>query len=93
MTNAGGKIIRDGLILGYDADDRSMKLYKNGVQVGNTYTYDYNFTSTNFLIGTNHSAFYEVMHGNISQYKQYSRALPISEIQTLFNNEKSRYGL
>lgn len=27
MTNAGGKIIRDGLILGYDADDRSSRFY------------------------------------------------------------------
>jgi hypothetical protein len=72
---------------------RTLKLFKNGVQAGSTYTYDYNFTSTTPYIGANHSGISEVMGGNIANVSYYNRALTESEIQQNYNALKSRFGL
>jgi hypothetical protein len=47
---------------------RNLKLYRNTIQAGSTYTFDYNFTSTTPIIGANHSSFGELMGGNISMF-------------------------
>ena len=72
---------------------RTLTLYKNGVQAGGTYTFDYNFTSTTPIIGANHSAFSEVMGGNVSNVSYYNRALSAAEIQQNFNALRGRYGI
>jgi hypothetical protein len=72
---------------------RTLKLYRNGVQAGSTYTYDYNFTSTTPVIGRNHSYFPEVMRGNISNVSYYNKELSTAEIQQNYNALKWRYGL
>jgi hypothetical protein len=70
---------------------RTLKLYRNGVQAGSTFTTDYNFTSTTPVIGRNHSAFSEVMRGNISNVSYYNRELTAEEIQKNYNALKGRY--
>jgi len=70
---------------------RTLKLYRNGVQAGSTYTYDYNFTSTTPIIGANHSSFAEIMRGNISNVLYYNRELTELEIQQNYNALKGRY--
>jgi hypothetical protein len=72
---------------------RTLKLFKNGVQAGSTYTYDYNFTSTTPYIGANHSGISEVMGGNIANVSYYNRALTASEIQQNFNALRSRFSI
>jgi hypothetical protein len=64
---------------------RNIKLYRNGAQVGNTYTADYNFTAQPFLIGVNQSSFAEVMHGSIDETRIYNRALSPAEIKKLYD--------
>jgi hypothetical protein len=70
---------------------RNLKLYRNTIQAGSTYTFDYNFTSTTPIIGANHSSFGELMGGNISNVSIYNRALSAAEIQQNYNATKSRY--
>jgi hypothetical protein len=70
---------------------RTLKLYRNGVQAGSTYTYDYNFTSTTPYIGRNHSYAPESMRGFISNATYYNRELTASEIQQNYNALKGRY--
>jgi hypothetical protein len=72
---------------------RNLKLYRNAAQAGSTYTYDYNFTSTNPNIGANHSAYSELMTGNIASVSYYNRELLASEVLQNFNAQKSRFGL
>jgi len=72
---------------------RTLKLYRNGVQAGSTYTYDYNFTSTTPIIGANHSSFAELMRGNISNVLYYNRELTEAEVQQNFNALRGRYGI
>jgi hypothetical protein len=72
---------------------RTLKLYRNGVQAGSTYTYNYNFTSTTPIIGANHSSFAELMRGNVSNVSYYNRALTAAEISQNFNALRSRYGI
>ena len=72
---------------------RTLKLYRNGVQAGSTYTYNYNFTSTTPLIGANHSSFAELMRGNISNVSYYNRALSAAEISQNYNALRSRFGI
>jgi hypothetical protein len=70
---------------------RNVKLYGNTIQVGSTYTYNYNFTSTTPIIGANHSALHELMRGNISNVSYYNRALTAAEIQQNYNALVGRY--
>ena len=70
---------------------RTLKLYRNGVQAGSTYTYDYNFTSTTPYIGRNHSYAPESMRGFISNTTYYNRELTAAEVQQNYNALKGRY--
>jgi hypothetical protein len=72
---------------------RNLKLYRNGVQAGSTYTTDYNFTASTPNIGANHSSYSELMRGNISNITYYNRALTASEVLQNYNSNKSRFGL
>jgi hypothetical protein len=72
---------------------RNLKLYRNAVQAGSTYTYDYNFTSTTPNIGANHSSYSELMTGNISMVSYYNRELSSAEITQNYNAQKGRFGL
>jgi hypothetical protein len=72
---------------------RTLRLFKNGVQAGSTYTFDYNFTSTTPYIGANHSALNECMGGNISTVSYYNRVLTATEIQQNFNAHRGRFGI
>ena len=72
---------------------RTLKLYRNGVQAGSTYTYDYNFTSTTPYIGRNHSYAPESMRGFISNTTYYNRELTASEIQQNYNALRGRFGI
>jgi len=72
---------------------RTLKLYRNGVQAGSTYTYDYNFTSTTPYIGRNHSYAPEVMRGFMANATYYNRELTASEIQQNYNALRGRYGI
>jgi len=65
---------------------RNIKLYDNGVQVGNTYTYNYNFPQQAFVIGANQSSYGEVMYGPIDEVKIYNRALTAADVLALYNN-------
>jgi len=78
---------------GGSTGSRTLRLYKNGVQAGSTYTFDYNFTSTTPYIGANHSALSECMGGNISSVSYYNRALSAAEIQQNFNALRGRFGI
>jgi len=78
---------------GGSSGSRTLRLYKNGVQAGSTYTFDYNFTSTTPYIGANHSGMNEVMGGNISNVSYYNRALTAAEIQQNFNALRGRFGI
>jgi hypothetical protein len=72
---------------------RNLKLYRNTIQSGSTYTNNYNFTSTTPIIGANHSLFSELMRGNISNVSFYNRALSASEISQNFNATRKRFGV
>jgi len=72
---------------------RNLKLYRNAVQAGSTYTYDYNFTSSTPIVGTNHDSYNEVMRGNIANFSYYNKALSASEILQNYNTTKGRFGL
>ena len=72
---------------------RNLILYRNAVQAGSTYTYDYNFTSSTPYIGVNHDSFAELMRGNISNISYYNRALSANEILQNYNATKTRFGL
>ena len=72
---------------------RNLKLYRNGVQAGTTYTTNYNFTATTPIIGANHSLFSELMRGYIASVTYYNRELTSQEIQQNFNITKQRFGL
>ena len=65
---------------------RNIKLYRNGVQVGNTNTFDYNFTPQPFMIGVNQSAYSEVMHGSIDEVKIFPYALSADDVKTEYNH-------
>jgi len=71
---------------------RNLKLYRNAVQAGSTYTYDYNFTSSTPIIGANHNSFSELMRGNISSVSYYNKELTASEILQNYNATKARFG-
>jgi hypothetical protein len=70
----------------------TVAIYLNGDLLQSA-TYNYNFTSQNWMIGTNQSANVEVMNGKIPIFSVYNRALSISEIQQNYNSTKSRFGL
>jgi hypothetical protein len=72
---------------------RNLKLYRNGVQAGSTYTVDYNFASSTPIIGANHSSFAELMRGNISNVSYYNRELTAAEISQNFNALRSRFSI
>ena len=70
---------------------RNLKLYRNTIQAGSTFTNNYNFTSTTPIIGANHSLISEVMRGNISNVSYYNRALTATEVLQNYNATKGRY--
>ena len=72
---------------------RTLKLYRNGVQAGSTYTYDYNFTSTTPYIGRNHSYAPEVMRGFMANATYYNRELTASEVEQNYNALRGRFGI
>jgi hypothetical protein len=72
---------------------RNLKLYRNAVQAGSTYTNDYNFTATTPIIGANHSSFSELMRGYVSNVTYYNRELSTQEIQQNFNAMRWRFGI
>jgi hypothetical protein len=72
---------------------RNLKLYRNTIQSGSTFTNNYNFTSTTPIIGANHSFYAELMRGNIANVSYYNRALTAQEIQQNFNALRGRYGI
>ena len=102
---AGGYVIVDSPTLGSSwwyitftgnggADgSRNLKLYRNTIQAGSTYTNNYNFTSTTPIIGANHSSFAELMRGNISNVSYYNRALTAAEVSQNFNTLKGRFSI
>jgi hypothetical protein len=72
---------------------RNLKLYRNAVQAGSTYTADYSFSSTTPNIGANHDSYAELMRGYVSNATYYNRALSEAEITQNYNVQKSRFGL
>ena len=70
---------------------RNLKLYRNTVQAGSTYTADYDFTATTPIIGANHSSFSELMRGFVSNVTYYNRALSAAEVSQNYNALKGRY--
>lgn len=72
---------------------RNLKLYRNGIQAGSTYTANYNFTSTTPYIGRNHSYSPENMKGYVSNVNYYDRELSAQEIQQNFIANRKRFGL
>ena len=49
---------------------RTIKLYLNGIQEGDTYTYDYNFAQTAIWLGANqHSTVIECLNGWIDEFR------------------------
>jgi hypothetical protein len=67
-------------------------IYLNSVKLQES-AYSANFIQQGFIIGANHSAYSEVMRGNISVVQIYNRALSDAEIKQNFNATKSRFGL
>ena len=72
---------------------RTLKLYRNGVQAGSTYTYNYSFPSTTPYIGRNHSYAPEVMRGFMANATYYNRELTASEVEQNYNALRGRYGI
>lgn len=72
---------------------RNLKLYRNAVQAGSTYTADYSFSSSTPNIGANHDSYAELMRGYISNATYYNRALSTTEILQNYNVQKGRFGL
>lgn len=72
---------------------RNLKLYRNGVQAGSTYTTNYNFTATTPIIGANHSSFAELMRGYVANVTYYNKELSVQEIQQNFIANRKRFGL
>jgi hypothetical protein len=72
---------------------RNLKLYRNAVQAGSTYTADYSFSSSTPNIGANHDSYAELMRGYIATATYYNRALSESEISQNYNIQKARFGL
>ena len=70
---------------------RNLKLYRNTIQAGSTFTDNYNFTSTTPNIGANHSSYAELMRGNISNVSYYNRELTAQEVLQNYNALKGRY--
>lgn len=69
-----------------------MKLYRNGIEVssgnlGTTSLYQNTLTTCIGRFGVQYT------NGSIGNVKVWNRVLTSQEIQTIFNNEKSRYGL
>lgn len=71
---------------------RTIKIFKNGVQTGNTYTYDYNHTTSGRWWGANQNASYEYARAYFGHTVFYNKALTDSEILQNFNALKTRYG-
>jgi hypothetical protein len=72
---------------------RNLKLYRNAVQAGSTYTADYSFSSSTPNIGANHDSYAELMRGYVATATYYNRALSESEISQNYNIQKGRFGL
>lgn len=70
----------------------TVAIYLNGNLLESN-SYNYNFTSQNWIIGANQSAFQEVMNGRVPIFSVYNRALSVSEIQQNYNAVKGRFGL
>jgi len=70
----------------------TVAIYLNGNLLESN-TYNYNFTSQNWVIGTNQSAYSEVMNGRIPIFSVYNRALSQAEITQNFNALRGRFGI
>jgi len=71
---------------------RTLKLYRNGTQIGSTYTYDYNMNSDNRFLGANHSgAAAESFHGYYGQVVFYDKELSPAEVLNNFDVAKAQY--
>jgi len=79
----------------FSEGNTTMLIYLNGVlQTQTTYTGQQPTTTDNsFRLGTWWSGGSEQFRGNIGEVSIYNRALSTSEITTIFNATKSRYGI
>ncbi len=70
-------------------DGTTIRIYQNGVQTGSTaYSGTITNTAVNLLIGRQADGNGEItFRGNYDQLRIYNRALNLSEVQTLYNNE------
>lgn len=84
---------------GGSSGSRTLKLYRNATQAGNSASVDYNFTSPSPRVGSNHSTdfqpaqYKEHMRGYVSSVLYYNRALSDTEIMQNFNARRGIYGL
>ena len=75
-------------------DSTNFSRYLNGVQQGITTSYTASGTTNTFIIGGYTSPLgTQVLNGNVGQVQIYNRALTATEISTIYNATKSRYGL
>ena len=78
---------------GAAAGSRNLKLYRNGVQAGSTYTFDYNFTTTTPWLGMNTIASAENMKGDIAQFALFNKEYTSNEVSILYNLQRARFGI
>ena len=74
----------------------NVKLYLNGASSGTgTFDYDLYNSSSDSIIGgyTYGTGLSYLMNGNISDVNMYNRELTATEILTIYNATKSRYGI
>lgn len=64
---------------------RTIKLYKNGVQVGSTFTGNYNWPQQVWTIGANDSAYNEAMRGSLDEIRVYNRELSPTQLAAIYN--------
>ena len=79
----------------FSAGNTTMFIYLNGVlQTQGTYT-GQQWTTTNdgFRLGSWYSGYGELFKGKIGEVRMYSRVLTASEISTIYNAGRARYGV
>ena len=70
---------------------RTITMYRNSKRAGRVYTFNYNFTNNQPYIGANKASLGEVMRGNISSIAYYNRAFSDLEIESYYDETKSKY--
>ena len=78
------------LVVAYDKDATTVKLYKNGVEVSSGSASGNIANATDVHLGRYGSNYF---NGSIDQVKIYSRALSAQEILEIFNKLRHRYGI